>query len=330
MFRNPSRHCRIGFTIVELLVVIAIIGTLVGLLLPAIQAAREAARLSSCANNTRQWALAMLVHHDAIKSFPYFGQRFNNPEVNTGAGYGSRRSFTVALWPYAEQLDLYSKWNMNNNWWVSPNMSVCQKPISAYYCASDRPNARYLPVSSNLGGFSGVVRGNYAVNLGPGRAYVANQRVAPFGAKSAGGSDAYVPYRSKLSDITDGSSKTLLMSEIRFAPRDDVDDWRGSMLIESFSIFFTAAGPPNSDTTDRGWRDGTFPGLCDGTIDASLPCAGATDSLADWQIIARSRHPGGVNASFCDGSVAFIPNSIEPGIWRELSTMNSGTSAGNW
>lgn len=220
---------------------------------------------------------------------------------------------------------------MNRDWYdSSTNARVCRNRIPAYYCASDRPNAQYLPASANLNKFSQVSHGNFAVNLGRTRAYDSTSvRAAPFGSKSSGGSLGYVPYRSKISDVTDGSSKTLLMSEIRLPPRDDVDDWRGSMLIESFSIFFTAAAPPNSGT-DRNWNSSAFPKLCDGTIDPAMPCTGTGDDLAEWQTIARSRHPGGVNAAFCDGSVTFVPNSIDPGVWQELSTMNSGNPVGAW
>jgi prepilin-type N-terminal cleavage/methylation domain-containing protein/prepilin-type processing-associated H-X9-DG protein len=320
-------HRRSGFTLVELLVVIAIIGTLVGLLLPAIQASREAARRSSCTNNLKQWALAMHSHHDAIKAFPYFGQRRNDPETNTSSGQVHRRSFVVPLWPYIEQLDLYSQWNMVENWYGGTaavsggrtNSQLSQTPAPAYYCPSDRPGAKLLfsnPAFSEC-------RGNYLVNMGPTRVYVAGSRPAPFGVKLGGGSSAYTPYRTSSKDITDGSSKTLLMSEGKFTPRDNVDDHRTLMLNDAF-CFFTAAAPPNTGTDRYVWL------YCDGSLDSTLPCTGTGDDLAEWQIIARSRHPGGVNASFCDGSIAFIPNSIDPGVWQELSTMNSGKPTGAW
>jgi len=332
---------RSGFTLVELLVVIAIIGTLIGLLLPAIQAAREAARRSSCTNNMKQWALAMHSHHDAIKFFPYHAQRKNNPETNTSnASPLQRRTWVVSIWPYMEQLDLYSQWNLNDNYYgitlaVSggqTNRSLIQVKVASYYCASDRPNARYATARTSMNDWGNfMARVNYSVNLGPSQAYVAGKRQAPFGISASGGVSiaSYVPYRTKLSDVTDGTSKTLLLSELRFPPRDDVDDMRGCSQMEPWSGWFTAASPPNSGT-DKDVSPFSGVSLCDGTIDPSLPCAPVSDNVSLKQYVPRSRHPGGVNTSFCDGSVTFVPNSIDPGVWQELSTMNSGNTAGDW
>jgi len=320
---------------VELLVVIAIIGTLVGLLLPAIQSAREAARQSSCTNTLKQWALAMHLHHDAIKFLPYMGQRRNNPETNTAAGTTNRRSFVVPLWPYMESLELYSQFNLNDQYYgTTPavtggrtNSALVQIAIPAYYCASDRPGAQLRFATASLFTYRRA-RGNYLVNTGPTRVFVSGNRSAPFGLKSYGTQNDYVPYRTNFKDITDGTSKTLLMSEGRQSPRDDVDDHRTNMHGDNGICFFTAAAPPNSGT-DRWWVSGANV-YCDSTLDPNLPCTGTGDDAGQWQIIARSKHPGGVNASFCDGSVQFIPNSIDPGVWQELSTMNSGNPTGDW
>jgi len=145
-------HRRSGFTLVELLVVIAIIGTLVGLLLPAIQASREAARRSSCTNNLKQWSLAMLSHHDAIKYFPYHSQRRNDPEKNTSSGSGHRRTWVVSAWPYIEQLDVYSQWNLNDNYYGKTpaitgglkNSDLIQIKLPSYYCPSVSAHHRHV------------------------------------------------------------------------------------------------------------------------------------------------------------------------------------------
>lgn len=167
-------------------------------------------------------------------------------------------------------------------------------------------------------------RGNYAVNVGATRAYVSSGAVGPFGITNKTGFSRYIPFRSKASKITDGISKTLLMSEVRCAP-GDVDDQRGAPFMEPTQGWFTAAAPPNSGT-DRWNTNGSILG-CNDSI---FPCVGTTDSSDQWQMVVRSQHPGGANAAFCDGSVAFVPDSIDPGVWQELSTMNSGNSVGEW
>jgi len=327
---NGLRLLRSGFTLVELLVVIAIIGTLVGLLLPAIQAAREAARQSSCTNTLKQWALAMHSHHDANNALPYMSQRRNNPEsttsVNTSGNAGAR-SWVIPLWPYMENLDLYTKFKLNEDPWSTANSPLCQTPVPSYYCPSDRPGAQLRFATFSLFGYRRI-RGNYLVNAGPTRVFVAGSRAAPFGWKIYGNKSWFVPYRTNFKDITDGTSKTLLMSEGRQTPQDDVDDHRMSMIGDTGVFFFTAAAPPNSGT-DMWWVNGAGV-YCDNTLDPAMPCSGQGDDASKWQIIARSKHPGGVNASFSDASVTFIPDSIDPGVWQELSTMNSGIPVGAW
>ncbi|NDC54574.1 MAG: DUF1559 domain-containing protein [Planctomycetia bacterium] len=314
---------RTGFTLVELLVVIAIVALLVGLLLPAIQAAREAGRRVSCVNNLKQWALAMQSHHTSFNAFPYIGQRRNNPETNTadtGDDSGTRRSFVVSLWPFMEVLELAGKWNTNQNYWSAINLVLMQTAQPLYCCPSDRPGAMYLGGSWQYD----MRRCNYLPNAGPTRSYVANTRNAPFGVRSDSGFSSngslWVPYRTPLSRITDGASKTLLMAEVRFPAEDSrtTRDSRG-LTLHDYLNTFTAAAPPNSGT-DMTW-------LCG---DSNVPCSPQPLDLTNFQHIARSRHPGGVNAAFCDGSVQFIPDSIQPAVWQELSTMNSGTAAGGW
>ena len=317
MFRQPRSPQHRGFTLIELLVVIAIIGVLVGLLLPAVQAAREAARRASCTNNMKQWGLAMHLHHDAVKHFPYFGQRKNDPETNTGGDVN--RSFAVSLWPYLEMLDLYSRYNLNKPFHQAPNQALSQTPAPVYYCASDRPNAMFRGGNPTYD----VCRGNYRVNFGPSVGYHFGERVAPFGISSGNAFNNFVPFSTKLSQVTDGTSATLLMAEVRFPAFDETDrsDVRGSLLTH-WAPFVTAAAPPNSGT------DMLRSGRCS---DTSLPCTEQSqDFFTRIRFVARSQHPGGVNAVLCDGTVKFFPDAIDPGVWQELSTMNSGNPVGAW
>ena len=316
--RHTRRLRRSGFTLVELLVVIAIIGTLVGLLLPAIQAAREAARRSSCVNNLKQWGLAMHLHHDAVKHFPYFGQRRNDPETNTTGDLQSR-SFAVSLWPYLEMLDLYSRYDLDKRFWDAPNSALSQTPAPVYYCASDLPNAMFRGGNPKYD----VCRGNYMVNFGPSVGSHVGKQVAPFGIRFGSNQGNFVPFCTKLSQVTDGTSATLLVAEVRFPAFDDGSrqDARGSPLTH-WAPFVTAAAPPNSCT------DMLKSGRCS---DTSLPCTEVSQDLfTQIRFVARSQHPGGVNAVLCDGTVRFFPDSVDPGVWQELSTMNSGNPLGAW
>lgn len=334
MARTIIRCKRLGFTLVELLVVIAIIGVLVGLLLPAVQSARESSRRSRCSNNLKQFGLALHSYHDAMGFFPYHAQRRNDPETNTATtttGAGQQRNFVVDVWPFIECLDLHSAFDKNSATLTNPanvNTPLVQRPVPTYFCPSDRPNAKM--VKSNATGIFDVSRGNYMLNMGPTFAYdSSNLRVAPFGIKSfsAAGNpnNAFVPYRSSLKHVTDGTTSTLLMSEVRFPSIDSRSngerDVRGAMLDPDVHCFFMASAPPNqgSDTYQTSEMG-----------DATLGRSGSSLAYSGMSFVARSRHPGGVHAVFCDGSVRFVDDTVQPGTWQELSTMNSGGTTGGW
>jgi prepilin-type processing-associated H-X9-DG protein len=121
--------------------------------------------------------------------------------------------------------------------------------------------------------------------------------------------------------VTDGTSKTLLMSEVRFPPKDASCDYRGCALQEPWAGYFTAAATPNN-----GWDynyDIRPPGYFFNETFPELPVDIRGNDQSQLQVIARSNHRG-VNAVFCDGSVQFVADQIDIGVWQELSTMNSG------
>jgi prepilin-type N-terminal cleavage/methylation domain-containing protein len=153
---RPERgQTRRAFTLVELLVVIAIIGTLVGMLLPAVQSAREAARVSQCGNNLKQYALGMQNYHDAQGVLP----------LGTSYWQCINVSWLPVLWPYIELNDLASRFKYNQTFGGWPNVgSASQRlplslPISLYYCPSDRPNAVQVDAWNTV-----ISRSNYATN----------------------------------------------------------------------------------------------------------------------------------------------------------------------
>jgi len=306
----PMRRCR-GFTLVELLVVIAIIGVLVALLLPAVQSAREASRRIKCTNNMKQWAIAMHMHHDQKGTLPY--AKKNNP----------RTVWIPHLWPYIEQQALYNQYNFNIGFFEAPNCvastfeGVIAQRVSIYICPSDRNVSPY-----HQGDVSWRAKGSYVVNWGP----YANpfptsaqlpQATAPFGSRNftTAGDSTNDPLQTRFSEITDGTSNTLLMSEVIIHPISSLRDRRGDFHNDGngCSIFQTI------DTPNSGIDSITAAIACQNYL-PFMPCV----STANGHIAARSRHPSGVMASYCDGSVRFVPNNVNLGVWQTISTMNDG------
>jgi prepilin-type N-terminal cleavage/methylation domain-containing protein len=178
-----------GFTLVELLVVIAIIGILVALLLPAIQAAREAARRSQCLNNLKQIGIAYQNYHDTYSRFPFSGDNCINPSdpnsnFSAGAGNIHCYSWPFHILPFVEQQALYDLGL------VAANYSTLQRsPVGTYYCPSRRTVKLYKDQA----------KCDYSVSRGSGNNGIAIQRTPSIG----------------MSDVIDGTSNTLLVAEGR-------------------------------------------------------------------------------------------------------------------
>jgi prepilin-type N-terminal cleavage/methylation domain-containing protein len=315
-----SRRCR-AFTLVELLVVIAIIGMLVALLLPAVQAARESSRRAKCQNNLRQWSLAMHNFTDVHNNFPYFTQVIPN-----------RQTWAPFVMPYLEQSNLVSAYDMRVHWYQGPNLAVTQIPLPVFSCASDRQKAMWTDQTNFVS-----ARGNYLVcygNLTFGSDTAVGEGRGIFGLTNVinAGANQFTPYQCRFGQITDGTSNTLLMSEVIVARLDNNQggagvwqngDFRGHIWHDATmsspshcpNIFMTINGP-NSTIPDNA--------LC-GTIvntDPNMPCVNLSSATRVNSV--RSRHPGGVNASTGDGAVRFFSNSINLTAWRALGTMDGG------
>ena len=310
---------RRGFTLIELLVVIAIIGVLIALLLPAVQAAREAARRAQCVNNLKQLGLAM---HN------YEGTHGSLPPGRLDCCWGTWVCFVL---PYLEQDAVYDSYNTEGNATLnvmrygSPeNITAVSTRLNALSCPSDSPNA---PISVSINGVSrGVQSYNYVANFGTtGNAQqatlngVANAGT-PFGWMSARmvgdpSRPANAGTTVKFADIRDGLSNTLLNSEVVVAQGVDL---RGFVWWGDGSNFTTYL-PPNATLPDRIYTAG----YCKYPLQDNPPCAASTTTDPNM-MASRSRHPGGVNSLFGDGSVRFMKNSVAINIWRAISTTRGG------
>jgi len=311
---SPERHCRrSGLTLLELLVVIAIIGILVALVVPAIQKVRDSVARTECANNLKQWGLAMHRSHDNYHALP------------AAACHTPRQTWAPFLWAYIEQDALARAYNFRSDLSLAPDVVLystdgvlaAQSPL--YFCPSDRPGAYWKDDQWWRS------RGNYVVNWGantrPWSSPVPPTVHAPFGFWD------YLeenPQRTLLTQFADGTSNTMLMSEIIMARGDTNNrtgqgppyDVRGDFLNDDArfaNTMFMTINPPNGDADCNACLPSpdSYPGM---------PCVGGTYRHA----AARSRHSGAVNVLFADGAVKFIGNGIDLTVYRSLGTMDGG------
>lgn len=306
---------RKGFTLVELLVVIAIIGILVGLLLPAVQAAREAARRMQCTNNLKQWTLACHNFADANRGFFPIGANPDVRKTQNGKTY-HRISWPVELWPYVEQTALYSQYDLNKGFYEPGNIETQRVHVPGYACPSDITNATQATNDPFW-----RVMGNYVVNMGNTHLHqdAYDQSIftgAPFG----------VGHTYKMSQITDGLSNTACFSEVINAAPGTISDNRGDILNNEGSPGFMSILTPNSRVADN--IRACAPGTTDSnnTLYRTIPCF-TIGSNTQYHIAARSRHTGGVTLSMCDGSVRFLSSSIDQATWTAVCSGRGGEVA---
>ena len=308
---------RRGFTLIELLVVIAIIAVLIALLLPAVQQAREAARRTQCKNNFKQIGLAMHNFHDSNGSLP--------PGMGPyGCCWGTWPVLVMGFLDQGNVLVKYENWGGSDSVYgdgpapqsggtfprysSAPNTTnVTSRRYSAFTCPSDIPNAP----------FGGLTNNSYAANWGN---TTYNQTTYPgtavtfLGAPFGQAKDTAVGKRmkgEKLSSITDGTSNTFLMGEVRQGQGSDLRGftWWGD------ASGFTTYEMPNSSVADRIYTAG----YCNNQPLQKLPCA-VSDGANPTRFSSRSNHTGGVHVGMCDGSVRFVSDNISLAIWRGLST----------
>jgi prepilin-type N-terminal cleavage/methylation domain-containing protein/prepilin-type processing-associated H-X9-DG protein len=303
-FGSHIRRCRnLGFTLVELLVVIAIIGVLVALLLPAVQAAREAARRTQCANHLKQLSLGALLHEDTHKHLPTGGWTWHwtgDPDRGFDRRQPGGWSFTIL--PFVEQRPLFELGAGQSVAAKKPHFSRRNStPVSFFYCPTRRP-PRALPnvhQTVNSDPVTSAARTDYAANSGTdqGAWWNANSSGDPSFTDAPG--FAYPDYHNigtgviystsavKLRDITDGTSHTYVLGEKYLNADNYTNSQEGTDNNPTYSGF------------DWDWQRWHGNGL-----------VRDRKGLSDW-LSFGGPHPGGANMAFCDGSVRHIPFSID-------------------
>jgi prepilin-type N-terminal cleavage/methylation domain-containing protein len=316
--RRTASH---GFTLVELLVVIAIIGVLVALLLPAVQAAREAARRTECINKMRQLGLAMQMHHDAHDYLPVDVNRQSN-------GATDRPMLYLQMLPYMEGSTIRAAYNFTVAATNAQNLKLLSREEPMLHCPSDES---YLHIEAGKDN-GGDRKANYGFNYGYGT-YA--QLVAQPARRGVFWANPGVPndtakeefWRSasdnsgqqiNFKNITDGLSNTYLQLEMRQLPSEDQNDQdrRGRVWIYNPGEYqITTRMAPNSAAADVT--------ACSTKNSDLAPCIRKTGAANIGQLIlaSRSRHPGGVVVSKCDVSTEFVSNDVDLTVWRSQSTM---------
>jgi prepilin-type N-terminal cleavage/methylation domain-containing protein/prepilin-type processing-associated H-X9-DG protein len=314
---SPPESRRAGFTLIELLVVIAIIGVLIALLLPAVQAAREAARRAQCVNNLKQLALAAQNYHDANGCFPAgsYSNYNGGPPGSTCTGYPCKYpenfSCFVRMLPFTEQSAMYNAVNFNmtsSNW---ENITISSVQLNILVCPSDT-NMKPVPLGSATAnqGF------NFVPPLPASTGY--NQTFSSYGGNAGTFDFGYITYYAqsqldqyngviyndssvKIADVTDGTSNTFIFGEHSHG-----------------NLFKYDPGFANSDNS---WNSGRWYDTLFATYFAPnqpaqpIPPSGSIKTIFGnnnyyYPTMAASQHPGGCNFAFCDGSVKFIKNTV--------------------
>ena len=359
--RFQKSEIRAGFTLVELLVVIAIIGILIGMLLPAVQSVREAARRTSCSNHMRQIAVGVLNRESAFSDFPV---NQVGPGLPNGSGYGSGYySWLVPVLPYVEQNNVFDliQHDISNGdgfgYLISedhPNALAANTLVDLFLCPSDfAQHANELAMGS-----SNPAPDNYAGNAGwPSLATgFSGERDTPgkFNGVIAlvhpSDNISWHQENVSISDIFDGTSNTSMISERLVQNGNSPDEIRNyDRRLESFHITESARtlgdmieeiSPEQTHShvfesghIGRAWISGfalTAPTYMHVNTPNSLSGHfNTSQSEGDFVIAPSSRHAQGVNMVMTDGSTRFVPDSITPAVWWAMGARDDGHTA-NW
>ncbi|MBX3420356.1 MAG: DUF1559 domain-containing protein [Pirellulaceae bacterium] len=336
---------RRGFTLVELLVVIAIIGILVGLLLPAVQAAREAARRMSCGNNLKQLGVACHNHESALGRFP--GGLYQTSSTSPSQFFG--RTLFVELLPYMEGNTIYDRWNLKETWAdadsnaieagsspaqrttkaitasVIPTLLCPTDPLPSNVAQLDYTGTGYCLGHFGMSSYVGCA-GTYSTYFGDtvmdcnGVFFMTGPNSKPFANQTLLTRDAKA---SKISDITDGTSSTIMFGE-RYHKDDNFD-----RILHNHPTKFSRY--PIAKWGVWGWYGGgngtthTF-----GSTFVPLNFRTAANASASYPSVNQrmsafgSGHSGGANFGLSDGSVRFVADRVDLVTYQALSTKAKG------
>lgn len=327
-----------GFTLVELLVVIAIIGVLVALLLPAVQAAREASRRIKCQNHLKQLALGVENYESSLKAFPASGIVDATITATYESRSGKMFSWIVLTLPYLEQTPLHSEFDFGQTVLNQTKEPQRNQP-AVLLCPSDQAKGRFYQDSTYTNNKI-FGKGNYAAFVGP--VHVEYQN------RYRGVLTSHQPHSHR--NVTDGTSNTVMLSEVR--TRTQTTDQRGAWALPwtgssqlSFDMHdvtntFTGMDvgyqpwtasvgqtqPPNNQKTSN--LDMLY--VCPDPADSQLkrmPCntfgPGANNYLS---AAPRSLHPGCVNVAYADGHVSILTDNIDETLMARLISIEDGGS----
>jgi prepilin-type N-terminal cleavage/methylation domain-containing protein/prepilin-type processing-associated H-X9-DG protein len=347
-----------GFTLIELLVVIAVMAVLMGLLLPAVQKVREAAARTQCENNMKQMALALHNYETAVGAFP--------PGFDGAANGHVKTSWMALILPYIEQSQLGQLYNYALNYDDPGNAFAVATPVSIYVCPSaPGPVPRFDTTPSDDDGsilpractdYSSInavkpyvaqyfgmapVPGNVPLQPGapPWAAYGTNVPVNTNDPRIIGCLARDIP--TKIIDITDGSSNTIMIAEDAGRP-----NWYGvgGVLI---TVAASGVGGPFNANKEGGWCDPNRAFSIDGSIFPCTPLNATSNGTADACIPGvqpgqtasmnntndgelYSFHPGGCSVAFADGSVHFLNVNTQLWIVSALATRAGNEVVGDW